>query len=423
MRHDRRMSAHPAPRTVAVVGAGMVGLSTAWFLQEHGVEVVVVDRRAVAAGASWGNAGWVTPMTATPLPDPAVLRTGIRGLLDRRSAIYLPRSTIAKEWRFLLRFIGSCTHPAWQRSMAALRPLHVAAGETFEQLAGTADDLVVTSRDVHCGFERAEQADGLLAELRAVAGTGLPVEMDLLTGAQVRAAEPAMSERVSVGLRLGGQRYIDPPRFCAALAEQVSARGGKLLLGSAVDSVTEDGGRPALAFEDGHRERFDAVVLATGAWLPRLGRAHGVRTQLVAGRGYSFSVRTERMPGGPTYFPAAKAACTPLADRLRITGTMEFGDVEAPLDMRRINTVERNVRPLLAGVDWSSRSDEWVGGRPVTADGRPLLGASATPGVYIAGGHGMWGITFGPLSGKLVAGQVVSGVRPDVLAPFDPLRR
>jgi D-amino-acid dehydrogenase len=423
MRHDRRMSAHPAPRTVAVVGAGMVGLSTAWFLQEHGVEVVVVDRRAVAAGASWGNAGWVTPMTATPLPDPAVLRTGIRGLLDRRSAIYLPRSTIAKEWRFLLRFIGSCTHPAWQRSMAALRPLHDAAGETFEQLAGTADDLVVTSRDVHCGFERAEQADGLLAELRAVAGTGLPVEMDLLTGAQVRAAEPAMSERVSVGLRLGGQRYIDPPRFCAALAEQVSARGGKLLLGSAVDSVTEDGGRPALAFEDGHSERFDAVVLATGAWLPRLGRAHGVRTQLVAGRGYSFSVRTERMPGGPTYFPAAKAACTPLADRLRITGTMEFGDVEAPLDMRRINTVERNVRPLLAGVDWSSRSDEWVGGRPVTADGRPLLGASATPGVYIAGGHGMWGITFGPLSGKLVAGQVVSGVRPDVLAPFDPLRR
>jgi len=164
-------------------------------------------------------------------------------------------------------------------------------------------------------------------------------------------------------------------------------------------------------------------VLATGAWLPRLAAAHGVRTPLVAGRGYSFSVRTERMPAGPTYFPAARVACTPLGDRLRITGTMEFGDVDDPLDVRRIDAVQRAVRPLLAGVDWSSRGDEWVGGRPVTADGRPLLGASATPGVYVAGGHGMWGITFGPLSGKLLAEQVATGVRPAALAPFDPLRR
>ncbi|MCC5697657.1 FAD-dependent oxidoreductase, partial [Klebsiella pneumoniae] len=112
-----------APRSVVVVGAGVVGLSTAWFLQEHGVEVTVVDRRTTAAGASWGNAGYLSPVFSVPLPEPAVLRYGLRSLLDPNSPLYVPLSVAPNLWRFLAGFARQCTWTAWRRSMRAFVPL------------------------------------------------------------------------------------------------------------------------------------------------------------------------------------------------------------------------------------------------------------------------------------------------------------
>ena len=143
---------------------------------------------------------------------------------------------------------------------------------------------------------------------------------------------------------------------------------------------------------------------------------------LRAGRGYSFSVAVDSPVPCPVYFPFERIACTPIGDRLRVAGTMEFRDVDAPLDMGRVDAIVENGRPLLSGVDWNDRHDVWVGGRPVTVDGLPLIGATRNPDVYVAGGHGMWGITLGPLSGKLLAEQIATGAVPDLLRPFDPTR-
>src|SRR5690606_21525347 len=128
---------------------------------------------------------------------------------------------------------------------------------------------------------------------------------------------------------------------------------------------------------------------ATGAWLPRLAAPHGVRMLVQAGRGYSFSVETETPAQTPLYFPGARVACTPLDGRLRVAGMMEFRGPDDALDQRRIAVIEAATKPLLRGVDWSSRRDEWVGPRPVTPDGLPLIGPTATKGVFVAGGHGM----------------------------------
>src|SRR5699024_9703931 len=148
----------------------------------------------------------------------------------------------------------------------------------------------------------------------------------------------------------------------------------------------------------------------------------GVRAQVRAGRGYSFSVPTDADPPGPLYFPTTRVACTPLGDRLRVAGMMEFRPHDAPLDRRRIEAIVESVRPLFTGVDLDDRSDEWVGSRPCTADGLPLIGRTASPRVFAAGGHGMWGMTLGPATGSLLAEEIVTGAAPDDLAPFDPLR-
>ncbi len=172
--------------------------------------------------------------------------------------------------------------------------------------------------------------------------------------------------------------------------------------------------------------RFDSVVLAIGAWLGRLARPFGVRQPVQAGRGYSFSVRADRLPAGPVYFPTQRVACTPLSTpdgpRLRVAGMREFRAPDAALDPRRVRAIVESTQPLLSGVDLDDRRDEWVGSRPCTADGLPLIGATRSPRVFVAGGHGMWGIALGPLTGKLLAQRMATGVAPAEMVPFDPLR-
>jgi D-amino-acid dehydrogenase len=172
----------------------------------------------------------------------------------------------------------------------------------------------------------------------------------------------------------------------------------------------------------GERLWHDAVVIATGAELGRLASGFGVRRPVQAGRGYSFSVPVERMPRGPLYFPTQRVACTPLGERLRVAGMMEFRRPGDPLDPRRITAIVDAVRPFLHGADLYDRRNEWVGSRPCTPDGLPLLGPTASPRVFVAGGHGMWGIALGPITGQLMAQAVLKGEIPPELAPFDPLR-
>ncbi|MGY1602470.1 NAD(P)/FAD-dependent oxidoreductase [Geodermatophilus sp. SYSU D00815] len=412
-----------SPRQVAVVGAGMVGLSCAWFLQEAGVQVTVYDRDRIAAGASWGNAGWLTPALTAPLPEPAVLRYRLRAVLSPRSPVYLPLRADTTLLRFLAGFVRHSTARAWRRGMAAYVPLNERALEAFDVLA--AGGVMAPTRRAEtflACFRTEREAEHLCAELERIRDAGQKAGFHPVTGWRVRAVEPTLTDRVGAAVQIHGQRYLHPPEFVTSLAFAVQARGGEIVQGAAVADVHLRDAGVTVVTAAGERLRHDAVVLATGAELGRLARRFGVRRPVQAGRGYSFSVPAERMPRGPLYFPTQRVACTPLGERLRVAGMMEFRRPGDPLDPRRVAAVVDAVRPFLAGVDVDDRRSEWVGSRPCTPDGLPLLGATASPRVFVAGGHGMWGIALGPITGQLVAQAVLKGEAPPELAPFDPLR-
>jgi D-amino-acid dehydrogenase len=189
-----------------------------------------------------------------------------------------------------------------------------------------------------------------------------------------------------------------------------------------VSDVRAEAGGHTVVSDTGESLRADAVVLATGAWLNQLGKRWGVRTPVRAGRGYSFTVPTDEPVPGPIYLPAVRVACTPYQGKLRVAGTMEFRDADAPLHQRRVEAIIASARPLLSGVSWEERTDTWVGPRPVTPDGRPLVGATAVPGIYVAGGHGMWGFTHGPATGRMLAERITTGKSSAALREFDPTR-
>lgn len=412
----------PAPERVAVIGAGMVGLATAWFLRERGVEVTVYERKGVAAGSSWGNAGWLTPGITTPLPEPAVLRYGIRAVLSPSSPVYVPLRPDLRLLRFLTGFMRHSTAKKWQRAMAAYVPMNRRAFEGFDALEAAGVGLeAYDAKSFMAAYRTEAERQTLLDELRHIRAAGQEIEYDVLTGDEAREVEPALSERIGAAIRLHGQRYINPGQFVHALGTAVQERGVKLTIADVRDVQDERSGVRVLT-SAGSAERYDAVVLATGTWLGDLARRFGVRTIVQAGRGYSFSVPIEHVPAGPVYFPAQRVACTPLGDRLRVAGMMEFRPAEAPLDQRRIRAIAEAARPLLRGADLDTRIDEWVGSRPCTPDGLPLIGQTASPRVFAAGGHGMWGITLGPLTGKLLTEQITTGRQPAELRPFDPLR-
>ena len=267
------------------------------------------------------------------------------------------------------------------------------------------------------GFTGQAPAESFLEEVRRVRGHGLEVVVERLDAPASLA--PILTDAVTSVYRMDGQRFIEPGPFVEALADAVRARGAQVRTGVGVSEVAGPG---EVVLESGERLAADSVVVATGAWLPRLARPLGVRVPVRAGRGYSFSVATEEPVEHPVYLPTQRIACTPYQGRLRIAGTMEFLGPDEPPRQRRIRAMLSQVDGLLRGVDLDDRRDEWVGSRPVTPDGLPLVGATEVPGVYVAGGHGMWGIVLGPATGRLLAKQIVTGDIDPVLAPFDPLR-
>lgn len=408
---------------VIIIGAGMVGLCTAWFLQERGARVTVLDRTGVAAGASWGNAGWIAPALTLPLPEPAIFRYGIGALVSPSSPVYVPLSADPRLLRFLLGFAWHSTPRKWRQNMAAFAEINKWGLDAFDRLeAGGVDDRTVVAEPFLTGFASEKDRGGLEHEFAEIEKRGGSVDFERLSGDELRAIEPAISGAVTHGIRIAGQRYINPPAYLESLAASVRARGGEIVTDAEVAGVSGAGTAATVTLKGGHTIEGNHVVVATGTWLGDLTRRYGVRQVVQAGRGYSFSVRPDVVPSHPIYFPAQRVACTPLGDRLRIGGMMEFRPGDAPPDPRRITTLVEAARPMFEGVDWDAREDEWVGSRPCTADGLPLVGTTRSPRIHVAGGHGMWGITLGPLTGRILADQITGNGTHPLLRAFDPLR-
>lgn len=428
--HDRLRTIGPSAHVV-VIGAGVVGLSTATFLARAGVEVTVVDRVGVAAGASWGNAGFLTPALATPLPQPSILRAGVRALISPRSPLYVPLRFDPHLWRFLLGFTRQCTTARWRRALSHTIPMLRDSLAAFDDLTGVPSDGHADESD---GWRLRDQSilaacrtevarDHVADELEAMRRAGIDVEFEVLDRAEFADVAPFVGEAITGGVRLLDQRTIDPPRFMRALGAAAVDAGVEVRAPADVTEVVDLDDAAQVTLADGSSLRGDVVVIATGAELGRLARRFGVRKTVQAGRGYSFSIDAAVPVSAPTYFPSDKIVATPLADgRVRIAGMMEFRRHGAPIDPRRIAAIADAARRVLPDFDLDTRTDEWVGSRPVTTDGIPLIGPTRSSRVIAAGGHGMWGVVLGPRTGQLVTQMLLEGALPVELAPLDPLR-
>jgi D-amino-acid dehydrogenase len=412
---------------VAVVGGGVVGLCSAFALRERGFEIVVLEAGEIGGGASQGNTGWVVPTLATPLAAPGILRTGLRSALDPRGALIIRPwgAGLDLSWiRWLWQFRRSAGRERFAQGVRALLDLnrrtfealdgYRAAGVVFEQY-DTGMLVVAHDRPGLGWFET------LYEEL---ARLGFEGGIEQLGADAARALEPALGDGVGAALRTTVDRYVRPETLTRGLADHLEGRA-TIRTGTPVRALRPESGGWLVETGAGS-ERVDAVVLATGVAANELLRPFGVRVPVIGAKGYSVTVSgTGTAPQLALYLSEAKIGVSPYRDAVRIAGLFELPARSVTVEPARARQLVEEAIPYLR--DWRPAPGEetagaWAGLRPATPDSLPLIGrVPGHPGLLLATGHGMLGVTLAPATGLAVA-DVLAGQEPDWLAPFRPGR-
>ena len=406
------------PGNVVVIGAGAVGLSCAYFLQRAGSDVVVIDAAAVGDGASWGNAGWVSPSLSAPIPGPAALRTALRSIGNPASPLWLRPQPDPAFLLWGLGFLRHCTRRSSERGLAATALLTRDAFRYFDDMLADGLDAALERRGLLLIGTSAGSVDAELAELSKLGGHHIPLEIARLSAAECREREPLIGPDVAGGIYVSTEGHLDPRQLTARLAALITSRGGSIRTGEPVTGFVSQGGR-VTAVVAGAEVPATSVIIAAGAHSVPVARMLGARLPMTAAKGYSFSVASARAPAAPMYLLETKAGVTPMADRVRIAGTIEFSGLNRRLDPRRIRALKLAARGYLPGLDWTDTAEEWTGMRPLCPDGLPVL--DRVPGfgnAYLATGHSTLGITLAAVTGAHMASFVRDGAPPAALRPF-----
>jgi D-amino-acid dehydrogenase len=407
---------------VGVIGAGMVGVCAASWLQRDGHSVFLVEAGEPGHGASFGNAGCFNGASVTPVSMPGVIRNVPRWLFNPLGPLSLRWSYLPTIAPWLVRFMRAGTPDKVRAQASALRPL---VGPTLEALrplvsAAGAEDLV--HRLGHLYVYRSEESlkkDRLAWELRRENG----VEIDEFDADELRQLEPALSRDYVRGVLVRENGHTSNPLgLVERLLAQFLRSGGELVHARAYGFRLE-GQRLAAIQTDAGDLAADAAVVCAGAYSKPLAAALGDRVPLETERGYHLMIANpEIMPRIPTADADGKFVATPMDMGLRFAGTVELAGLEAPPDWRRARMLLAQGRRMLPGLAPShpeERISVWMGHRPSLPDSLPVLGASsASPDIIYAFGHGHVGMTAAPMSGKIVA-DFVAGRPPSIdTAPF-----
>jgi D-amino-acid dehydrogenase len=408
---------------VLIIGGGVVGVCSAYYLAAQGRDVIVLDKGEICSGSSYGNAGLICPSHSVPLAAPGALRAGLRWLLNPESPFYIQPRLDRELLSWLWRFRAACSESRARRSIPVLRDLLCASAQLYEELAaleglefGYRQNGSLMLYNTRQGYEAG------LEEARHLAPYG--IQTQALDRAQVREIAPHILPGVVGGILHTEDAQIIPDRFVTGLARLAESRGVRfhphtevLGFGTAKNRIT------AVQTTKGDFGPAE-VVLAGGSWSPVLARELGLRLPIQPAKGYSITVkRPEACPGIPLGLGEARVYLTPMGETMRLAGTLELAGLDLSINRRRVAAILQSARRYIGGLDQLEVLEIWRGLRPCTPDGLPIIGRSKQYGnLIIAAGHAMIGMSLGPITGQLVS-QLACGQTPALdLGPLSPSR-
>ena len=409
-------------KTVAIVGAGIVGVSTAIWLQRDGHDVILIDRKGPGEGTSHGNGGVLASCSIIPVTVPGLLRKAPKMLFDPNQPLFVKWSYLPRLMPWLVRYLRTTNEDAVRRRAAALYPIIGDSLADHQALAeGTGAEKWIVPSDYLFLYNNRAHFDGDAFGWSVREAHGFA--WDTLEGRAFRGYDPSFGPEIGFAVKLGGHgRIADPGRYVKDLAAHAEGQGARILRAE-VEDIVHDGGRVTGVRAGGDTIPCDAAVIATGAWSGPLARKLGMRVPIESERGYHLELwEPSVMPRSPVMVASGKFVATPMDGRLRLAGIVEFGGLDAPPSSAPFKLLERNIRAAMPGITWK-RTVEWMGHRPSIADSIPVIGAvPGVEGAYLGFGHDHVGLTGGPKTGRVLA-QLIAGRTPNInLAPYAPDR-
>ncbi|MGE5462780.1 MAG: NAD(P)/FAD-dependent oxidoreductase [Syntrophothermus sp.] len=405
---------------VAIIGGGVIGVCSAYFLASKGLDVLLLEKDDIASGCSYGNGGLIVPSDCLPLASPGALGDGLRWLLDPESPFYIKPRLSLDLLNWLLRFVLASRRSVMLRSLPVLRDLLFTSAYLYDELARID------------GFEFGYRRNGTLwvclsrerlekegREVHLFEQFNIPVQW--MDQSEVHDLEPALLPQVMGGVYYPRDGHIDPYRFVAGLAEKAAGLGAEICTNTEVMGFETSRGRITGIRTTRGEFHANQVVLAAGSWTPDLAQALKLKIPIQAAKGYSLTLENpDPSPKLPLFFGEARVVVNPLGDALRLAGTLEMAGMDLSFNTRRLDAIRRSATSYLPGLADAQVLEIWRGLCPCTPDGLPVVDRSKEfSNLIVSAGHAMLGMSLGPVTGKLVS-QLVCGEKTEV--DLQPLR-
>lgn len=416
---------HTVKGDVLIIGAGIVGLSTAYYLLESGWKVTVLEKGDARASCSIGNAGMIVPSHFTPLAAPGIVAQGIRWMFNKRSPFYLKPSLSPDLLSWGIKFLKHATARHVAQAAPSILQLNLLGKQTYEALAQQQEfafGLEEKGILMLCKQEKTLEEETALARQAAQLG----IDCKVLDPEQLKQAEPEVHLDVAGAVHYTCDAHLSPPQLIEQLISAVRRRGGVLLEHSPVRGIERSANRITAVLTEKGRHTADAFVLSPGAWLGKLAGKAGLPVPLMPGKGYSFM--TDAFEGKlrlPALLMEERVSITPMNGRVRVGGTMELAGVNNKINLAKVEGIVRAVPKYYPAQKLSMPAKEeiWYGFRPCSPDGLPYLGRSRKlNNLLLAGGAGMMGLSTGPAMGKLISELINEEPTSLDLTAFTPER-
>ncbi|WP_404480359.1 D-amino acid dehydrogenase [Novosphingobium sp. BL-52-GroH] len=414
---------------IAILGSGVIGVTSAWYLAQAGHEVVVVDRQSgPALETSFANAGEISPGYASPWAAPGIPMKALRWLMMKHAPLVLrPHAGLADHGamlRWLVAMLGNCNARDYAINKGRMVRLAEFSRDRLIELRGeTGIRYDERSQGTLQLFREQKQLDNIGKDIAVLRADGVPFEV--LDRAGCIAAEPGLAGSAASivgGLRLPHDETGDCFKFTNALAQMAATRGVRFLHGTSITRLASEGGRitHVETEADGRVGRVvaDAYLVALGSYSPQLVAPLGIRLPVYPVKGYSITVpivEEARAPVSTLLDESYKVAITRLGDRIRVGGMAEISGFTTDLPPARRATLEHSAGSLFPGAGDMAAASFWCGLRPMTPDSTPVIGPTKVPNLYLNTGHGTLGWTMACGSAHVIA-DIIGGRAPAIEA-------
>lgn len=413
-------------KNITVIGGGIIGLSCAVKLAEAGADVVVVEKNEVGFGCSYGNAGWMTPCFAMPLPMPGMLLKSLKWMLNPSGPLYIKPvpSVLLSQW--LTRFLLSMTESKAQAAIEALVKLSTQSLQDYKHLALDYPEIEMQQKGLLMASATSDGVNAARQEMELVAKYDIPGKF--MNGDEVKAFEPALRGNLLGGVYFSKEAHAEPLKVVQALAKKSQKLGVKILERTEFKKaqiITDGTKKKIKSIQTSNGDLFsDNFVLAAGSWSQALASDLALNVPILGGKGYALIVdQLEKQPKVPIMIVDRKIAITPRANTLRIAGTLELVNQDFSITERRVKAIFDGAKEFLHIPNDIKVHETWRGLRPCTPDGVPLIGwAKNYSNLMMACGHQMLGLQAGLGTGQLVSDLMMNGASDLNRSVYNPAR-